>query len=392
MFFEIHHIDLILPQRTQRTQRGLLGAIDARAGELWTSRDNTMSTSSAIPLAWYDLGMNEIAQLLPSLRELHDRIRQSVLEATAVRSSEDLSRIVADEGGDLVFAIDRVSEKVLIDFVTNEIACHTPVVLIAEGLPTGKIILPAGTREEDCLWRIIVDPIDGTRCLMYQKRPGWILTGVAPNLGSQTNLSDIQLAVQTEIPLLKQHLSDQLWAIRGQGTTAERFNRITGQREPLELQPSTADTIRNGYAAVTRFFPGTRDVLAEIDDELVKQILGQHCSGSSLTFEDQYASTGGQVYCLASGADRLIADIRPLMRPIAEQRQETMGHCCHPYDICTALVATELGVEITAPDGRPLEVPLDVDSDVAWVGYANSKICKQVEPSLQEILRDRELI
>ncbi len=335
--------------------------------------------------------MNDIEQLLAPLRTLHNRIRHSVVEATAARSTIDLSQIVADEGGDLVFAIDRVSEEVLIDFVTTEIAYHTPVVLIAEGLPTGKVILPTGTREKNCRWRIIVDPIDGTRCLMYQKRPGWILTGVAPNHGDRTSLNDIQLAVQTEIPLLKQHLSDQLWAIRGQGAAAERFNRTTDQRHPLELQPSTADTIRNGYAAIARFFPGVRDVLASIDDELAHQLLGPHLPGSSLTFEDQYPSTGGQLHSLASGADRFIADLRPLMQKVADQRGQTLGHCCHPYDICTLLIAAELGAIITAPNGQPLDAPLDVESNVAWIGYANQKIRKQVEPALQQILKSREL-
>ena len=33
-------------------------------------------------------------------------------------------------------------------------------------------------------WVIIVDPIDGTRGLMYQKRPAWILTGVAAGPGA----------------------------------------------------------------------------------------------------------------------------------------------------------------------------------------------------------------
>ena len=48
-----------------------------------------------------------------------------------------------------------------------------------------------------------------------------------------TTLDDIQLAVQTEIPLVKQHLADQLWAIRGQGAEGVRFNRLTGEEQVL---------------------------------------------------------------------------------------------------------------------------------------------------------------
>src|SRR4029078_2165191 len=118
----------------------------------------------------------------------------------------------------------------------REIASLFPTVLIAEGLPAGKIVLPRGTAEDGAALRISVDPIDGTRGLMYQKRSAWILTGVARNRGEQTNLSDIELAVQTEIPLVKQHLSDCLWAIHGQGAHAERYNRLTGERTQITLQ------------------------------------------------------------------------------------------------------------------------------------------------------------
>jgi len=357
----------------------------------WPLRDGSSSRGE---LWYHGLTMLEIQQLLPALRRLHDRIRQRVLAATATQSAAQLSQIVSGDvagSGDLVFAIDRVSEAELIEFVTREIAHQEPVVLVAEGLSGGQVVLPEGTSERDCRWRILVDPIDGTRPLMYQKRSAWVLTGVAPNRGAETSLSDIELAVQTEIPLLKQHLCDQLWAIRGQGALAERYNRLTETREALTLQPSSADTIQYGYAAISRFFPGLRDVLAAIEDELIQRVLGPQPPGGTLTFEDQYPSTGGQIYGLLSGADRFLADLRPLMQKVATERGENLGHCCHPYDICTLLIAEELGVLITDPLGRPLDVPLDVTTDVAWAGYANEQIRQQVEPVLHNVLQQRGL-
>src|SRR5205814_9436033 len=107
------------------------------------------------------------------------------------------------------------------------------------------------------------------------KRRAWILTGVAPNLGAETRIKHIELAVQTEIPLLKQHLSDQLWARRGgDGVHATRFNRLTKRTNPITLRPSRADSIAHGFASLCRFFPGVRDVLAAIDDEVVADVLG----------------------------------------------------------------------------------------------------------------------
>jgi hypothetical protein len=161
---------------------------------------------------------------------------------------------------------------------------------------------------------------------------------------------------------------------------------------PLELQPSKSETIQFGYAAISRFFPGVRDVLAGIEDEVIRAALGPQPPGGTLTFEDQYPSTGGQIYSLASGSDRFLADLRPLMRGIAAERGESLGHCCHPYDICTMLIAEELGVAITDPTGAQLDAPLDVETDVAWVGYANDAIRRQVEPALLAALRKRRLI
>jgi len=336
--------------------------------------------------------MADIHALLAPIRDLHERIRAAVIQTCERSTSDELSRVVKEEQGDTIFAIDRVSEEMLVEFFENQIANTTPLVLIAEGLCEGQITLPRGVSDSEALWRIIVDPIDGTRGLMYQKRSAWILTGVAPNRGPETSLQDIELAVQTEIPLIKQHLSDTAWAIRGEGAQAERSNRLTGERFPLRLQPSRSSTIEQGFAMVARFFPGVRDVLAEIDEEIVRDALGPAPTGKAHCFEDQYISSGGQFYELMSGHDRFVADLRAHMEPVFAERRLPFGICCHPYDVCTELIARELGVIITDGSGGPLRAPLLVDSDVSWAGYANERIRAQIEPLLQEALRKRGLM
>ncbi|MEO7454777.1 MAG: inositol monophosphatase family protein, partial [Gemmatimonadaceae bacterium] len=286
---------------------------------------------------------------------LHDRIRASVVEACEKQSAESMSAVAHDDVGDTIYAVDRVSEETLVAGLGE---LNEPVVLIAEGLAPGGVVLPSGASEKDCRWRIIVDPIDGTRGLMYQKRSAWILTGVAPNRGAATSLRDIELAVQTEIPLVKQHLCDQLWAERGKGAHAQRINRLTGDTTPLVLRPSGADSVSHGFASVSRFFPGGRDVLAAIDDEVMLAVGGPAAPGKAICFEDQYISTGGQLYELMAGHDRFIADLRPLLG--------LGGLCCHPYDLCTILIAEELGVRVTDERGTPLDAPMDLETDVAW--------------------------
>jgi fructose-1,6-bisphosphatase/inositol monophosphatase family enzyme len=335
--------------------------------------------------------MADVHTLLAPIRELHERIRQTVVQACERASIDELSQVAADDEGDTIFAIDRISEGVLIDFFENEIASSYPVVLIAEGLSGGEIVLPRGTSETDAVWRVIVDPIDGTRGLMYQKRSAWVLTGVAPNRGPQTNLQDIELAVQTEIPLVKQHLCDVLWAIRGEGAEAERFNRLTNERARLSLQPSKARSIEQGYAMLARFFPGARDELAAIDEEIILGALGPIQAGKAHCFEDQYPSSAGQLYELMAGHDRFIADLRAVLDPVMTKRGLPRPLCCHPYDLCTEMIARELGVIVTDRNGGPLSSSLTVEPDLTWVGYANENIRAQIEPLLRNALAKRGL-
>ncbi|HSE17945.1 MAG TPA: hypothetical protein VLB46_12890 [Pyrinomonadaceae bacterium] len=330
-------------------------------------------------------------ELLEPVRRLHETIRASVVEACERATSGELARVDREEEEDTIFALDRVSEELLIDFFEREVAPLAPVLLIAEGLSDGQITLPRGTAESDVAWRIIVDPIDGTRGLMYQKRSGWILTGIAPNRGPDTSLNDIELAVQTEIPLAKQHLSDVLWAFRGEGFHAERFNRVTGEQSHVELHPSTAGNIDQSYSQVVRFFPGVRDVLAAIDDEIVRGALGPAQPGKALCFEDQYTSTGGQLYELIAGHDRFTADLRAHLEPVTSERGLPRLLCCHPYDLCTELIAREAGVIVTSVAGGPLNARLAVEPDVSWIGYANQRIRATVEPLLQAALKSRGL-
>jgi fructose-1,6-bisphosphatase/inositol monophosphatase family enzyme len=338
--------------------------------------------------------MTDSAWLLDSIRFIHEEIRGAVVAACEQSSAADLSRVVedGDGSGDTVYAVDRIGEEVLVDLFESKIASRTSVVLIAEGLSGSKIVLPRGTREVDAIYRVIADPIDGTRSLMYQKRSGWILTGIAPNRGELTTLADIELAVQTEIPLVKQHLSDTLWAIKGCGTHGERFDRINRERKPFETRPSTASQLDNKFCSVSRFFSGGRDVLAAIDDDISFGVAGPGREGKAYCFEDQYLSTGGQLYELMVGHDCFQADLRPLLRPILDQRGWKTGLCCHPYDLCTELIARESGVLVTDEFGRHLAPPMDLTTDVTWAGYANDHIRKLVEPLLHSSLQRHGLL
>jgi fructose-1,6-bisphosphatase/inositol monophosphatase family enzyme len=327
--------------------------------------------------------MPDLHPLFASIVNLQDAIRGSVLDQMRRQQPDALSRIERDEEGDTIYRIDTAAETIT-EAGMAEIGKRHSCVLIAEGGSQD-----ADANVSDAEWRVIHDPIDGTRGLMYQKRSAWILTGVAPNKGPETSLNDVVFAVQTEIPLAKQHLSDQIWAVSGEGVTASRCDRLTGGTHPLHLQPSTARSIAHGFATISRFFPGARDELAAIDEEIVAGALGPVRAGKAHCFEDQYISTGGQLYELMAGHDRFIADLRPLAERTLAARGLKLGICCHPYDICTALVARECGVILTDARGHALNPPLNVHADVDWAGYANEHIRAEIEPLLHAALEKR---
>jgi len=329
--------------------------------------------------------IRDIHTLLTRILSIHAEIRNGVIQSCESATSEQLATIVSEQAGDTIFAIDRISEEILLHHF-ERLGEEWSFVLIAEGLgEDGRRVFPSGIDPEQAELRIIIDPIDGTRGLMYQKRPAWILTGVAPNRGEDTDLADIELAIQTEIPLIKQHLCDTLWAIAGQGIQAERYDRLTDTHVPLYPHPSQAATLAQGYGGIVRFFPGNRALLAAIDDAIIEQALGPALQGNAQSFEDQYIATGGQLYELIMGHDRWIADLRPLVALPARL-------CAHPYDLCTELIAREAGIFVMNEKGQRLCAPLDVTTGIAWMGYANSAIYRQIAPILQAVLVQKKLL
>ncbi len=311
------------------------------------------------------------------LCRLQDAIRDSVRSAQ-LRGNRRMSRVAGVTSADTIYAIDKVSEHAVLAWFREHWPRRWPVELVMEGLDGDAVTFPRGTPVARTLFKCILDPIDGTRGLMYDKRSAWSLAALAPQRGAKTNLSDIVVAVMTELPTSKQGLADQLSAVRGRGGPAARIDLRTGRRTRFKPRPSRAKTVAHGFASFAKFFPPGKAWLAEREERLWRQL------GAGVEiFDDQYLSSGGQIYELLMGHDRFIADLRPLA--LAKLRVRS-ALTCHPYDICTALIARELGCVITAPDGKPLRAPLDTTSPVAWVGYANPALARSIGPKLRALL------
>lgn len=328
-----------------------------------------------------------VSYYLEKLRTLQDAMQVRLhadLKQQESAATEALSGVADVRGGDTIYQIDAHADEVLHHFC-SEWAKEAPLILIAEGIEgAGWQIFPEGAREEDAAFLMIVDPIDGTRNIMYNKRSAWVLTGIAPNKGRQTTLADIELSVMTELPTTRALLRDQLWATQGGGAFRETLNLVTGERYQAPLRPSRSPHLAHGFASLTKFFPPAKGATATLEEKLMS-LVSPEDGENPVVFDDQYMTTGGQLYELLVGHDRFLADLRPVFFDVLGLPPKLV---CHPYDICVELIAREAGVFVTDEYGRPLAAPLDIRAAVSWVGYANATLKAQIEPTLQLLLEE----
>ncbi|MCS7032627.1 MAG: inositol monophosphatase [Phycisphaerae bacterium] len=338
---------------------------------------------------WWNVQQPQLVESLDRLLALQRTIRQHLLASRRSQSWAEVSHATA---ADTIYSIDTEVEPILDDFC-RQWSRTTPLVLVAEGIEDengqeGLKVYPQGARQEDAAIRLIIDPIDGTRGLMYDKRPAWALAGVAPNKGPATRLSDIEVAVMTELPTSKMGMADVLWAIKGQGARGERVDLASQKAAPLPLTPSRSAGIDHGFAMISNFFPGTKVLASQMMEFLAVSLIGPADVTRGTIFEDQYICTGGQWYELIVGHDRFNADLRPLFYAIQHQPE---GMSCHPYDCAALRIAAEAGVVLTDGFGRPLDGPLDCTTGIHWVGYANDSLRRRIEPLVLKFLRDHGL-
>jgi fructose-1,6-bisphosphatase/inositol monophosphatase family enzyme len=329
----------------------------------------------------------QLHQLRRLLCRLENTIRDTLLAARDGQAA-DFARIASVTAADTIYQVDRISEEAILAWFEAHWPARWPVELVMEGLEGQPVTFPCGTPVARTALKCILDPIDGTRCLMYDKRSAWVLGAVAPQRGPKTHLGDLLVAAMTELPTSKQWAADQISGIRGcgpRGLVAERVNVREGTTSRLMLRPSQATDFRHGFASLARFFPEGKGLLAQFEEALWDTLYGLGKQSSPLVFEDQYSSTGGQIYELLIGHDRMLGDLRPLA---FRRLKLDSALVCHPYDICTALLLQEAGGVVETPEGTPLRTTLDTTSPVAWLGFANSRLARQARPLIRRLLKE----
>jgi fructose-1,6-bisphosphatase/inositol monophosphatase family enzyme len=302
-----------------------------------------------------------------------------------------LAEAVCEEGGDRIYRIDREVESTIEEAIADWPDECLPLLLIAEGMGSdGRMLF--GDPQQAPRWRLIIDPIDGTRMLMYDKRSAWFLAAVCLDKGEATTLADSVASVMVELPPSKQTMADAFVASLGKPTRGLRFY-VDESQPPLindavefPVRPSSKVDLQDGFATVLSMFPGTRQLAADLAERIAERC-GVMTSLPTV-FDDQYISCGGLMYQLMTGRDLCCLDLRPQFNQILGRSGDERFIESHPYDLAGLLTTQSTGVIMTNGLGQPLNAPLDVHTGVDWCGYANSHIRNLVEPIVHEWLAE----
>ena len=212
------------------------------------------------------LGTDQIRRLL---LELGDYVRQCVHSARGQNDVAALTEVSRESVSDTIYGIDRISEEAIAAWFADHWPATIPVELVMEGVdPKNPVTFPTRVSLEQTEAKIIVDPIDGTRGIMYDKRAARFLAGVAPQRGAETRLSEVEVAVMVELPTTKQWRADRFSAIRGHGFFSDSVNVLTGAILPRAVKPSAAEDMLHGFGYISRFFPAGKRLTAAIEQEL----------------------------------------------------------------------------------------------------------------------------
>jgi hypothetical protein len=332
----------------------------------------------------------------PALLELSDGIRDATSEAlaSALRAAGPRVERPAGQGaGDVTYGLDLPSEELAAAWLERE-AARTPLSLLTEDAgwrhmgPRRPGDPSSGAVELDGFDhggpRIGLDPVDGTRNLMADLRPAWTVLSFAGAGAGRPLLSELSGGVVSELPPSNAARARRLVATSGGGTTLETLDLESGA--VLEAGPLSADDddrADHGYFPFFRYQPEQRPALARIEAAFFERLAREEGADPRHCFDDQYISNAGQMVLLALGTYRMVTDLRAWLAA----KDGGAAVTSKPYDVAGAILcARAAGCEVTAPDGGPLDFPLDAETPVSFVGWHNPATRRRLAPHLSAAL------
>jgi hypothetical protein len=73
---------------------------------------------------------------------------------------------------------------------------------------------------------------------------------------------------------------------------------------------------------------------------------------------------------------------------IRDQVAAATEHAAVLDDLCTELIACAAGVIVADAHREPLRAPMNVGAAIAWIGYGNAALRRQIEPVLLALIRE----
>ncbi len=330
----------------------------------------------------------EVDRLRPALRAMAEEIRRLARLAPSALNSPHHARPVGQGSGDVTFNPDESTETYLDSWFAEQ-ASLGPISLLTEdkgwrhGGPG-----PDGWRElPNCDHggpQVVVDPIDGTRHLMFELRSAWTVIGVAGPGAELPHQDRIEFGLVTEIPTPQAGWAQELEAIKGQGCQLRRAP-LLGQAPEADrpLGPVDDGRVDHGYFPFFAYHPDARAASHAVAQRFFHRLERFEDARIEHCYDDQYIASGGQLALLALGQYTMVADLRP--RLVDGKGRGTQ--CAKPYDLSGAvLCATEAGCAVCDLDGSPLDMPLDTRTPVGFLAFAGPKTRDRLWPHLAQVL------
>jgi len=335
------------------------------------------------PEAGWEVWRPRLARLCDALRDATRAALGAALEADAL---ERVARPLSQGAGDLTYGLDVPSEELLTAWL-DEQARRAPLSVLTEdagwrhrGPDPDR---PGGPPRELSGFdhggpRIAFDPVDGTRNLMTDLRSAWTVVSFAPAGRGEPRLADVSAGIVAELPDSRARVRRTLTAERGGACALETFDLASGERLGARaLVADGDDRVDHGYFPFFRYMPDLRPATAELEARFFERLAREEGADVRNCYDDQYITSAGHLVLLALGTYRMVVDPRA---HLAERRGRPTV-TSHPYDLAGAVVCAEAaGCEVTAPDGSPLDFPIDVATPVSYVGYANAATRRRLEP------------
>ena len=331
------------------------------------------------------LSLQHLEALMDSIRVA---TRARLASEESIRGLAPAAEVVGAGAGDVTYGIDLESEEVVTQWF-EERARAGPLSLFTEDMgwrhagPTSD-----GWEELESFDhggpRVAIDPIDGTRPLLGDLRSAWTSIAACPPGPGEPRASDVHIGLLGELPTSSTEAWRIIRARRGAGATLERRSDASG----LELAegPLVADTDDrpdHGVFSFFRFSPHQRPRIAAIEADFFARISEAEDADLMHCYDDQYVCNVGQLIHLCLGSYRLIADLRGHL----ERTDDAPVVTSKPYDLAAALlVAHEAGCVLTDPLGAALDFPLDAETPVSFVGWANEPTARRLAPHLRAAL------